>query len=143
LKQIVLDANVAAKWLLPPPGEPLRDEAIQILRDYNEDKYDILVPDLFWPELANFLWKAVRSGRCTEVEAGEGLDAVREYRFHTFRSVLFLRRAFDIAVRYDRSLYDCLYVALAEESQTELITADERLANALASRYRIRLLSST
>jgi predicted nucleic acid-binding protein len=48
-----------------------------------------------------------------------------------------------IAFAYDRSVYDCLYVALAVQSKTDLITADERLANALAARFRSEIAGCT
>jgi predicted nucleic acid-binding protein len=142
LKRIVLDASVAAKWLLPPPNEPLRDEAVQIARGYNEGRYEIFIPDVFWAEIANFLWKAARSSRCTPVEARTALEAIRDYRFQSISSISLLREAFDIATSYDLAVYDCLYVALAEKIGAELITADERLANALAAHYPVKLLGA-
>ena len=39
-------------------------------------------------------------------------------------------------------MYDCLYVALAVQSKTEWITADERLANALAARLPVKWLGA-
>ena len=39
--------------------------------------------------------------------------------------------AYRIAVTHDRSVYDALYVALAQQRDTRLITADTRLYNAL------------
>jgi predicted nucleic acid-binding protein len=142
LNQIVLDASVAAKWLLPPPHEPLRDEANRIARDYNEGRYEVIVPDVFWAEIANFLGKAARSGRCTRVEARSALEAIRDYNFQSLSSKSLLPAAFDIASLYDRAVYDCLYVALAERIGAELITADEKLANALAAHYPVKLLSA-
>jgi predicted nucleic acid-binding protein len=53
-----------------------------------------------------------------------------------------LIQAFQIAVDYDRSFYDSLYVALALTAKTQLITADERLVKALGSRFPIRWLGT-
>jgi len=50
--------------------------------------------------------------------------------------------ALQIALTHDRSVYDCLYVALAVQSKTEWITADERLANALAARLPVKWLGA-
>ena len=142
MREYVVDASVAAKWLLPPPNEPLRDEAVQLARDYNDGLYEVFVPDVFWAEIANFLWKAARLNRCTRVEAQSALEVISDYNFHIVSSISLMRGAFDIATLYDRSVYDCLYVALAEQIGAELVTADEKLANALAAHYRVRLLSA-
>lgn len=142
MKRIVLDASVAAKWLLPPPHEPLRDEALQIARGYNERQYEIFIPDVFWAEIANFLWKAARSSRCTPAEARTALEIIFDYSFQSTSSISLLPGAFDIATLYDRPVYDCLYVALAQKIGGELITADEKLANALAAHYPVKLLGA-
>lgn len=39
--------------------------------------------------------------------------------------------AFALALRTDRTVYDCLYLALAAEREVPMITADRRLHNAL------------
>jgi hypothetical protein len=51
-----------------------RLEAIQVLDRFSRVELEVLVPDLFWPELGNTLWKAARSGRITKAPAAEGLD---------------------------------------------------------------------
>ncbi len=60
--------------------------------------------------------------------------------FPTAPSTSFLDSAFEIACSSGRTLYDSLYIALAEVSQAEFLTADEKLANALAGRYPIKWL---
>ena len=57
--------------------------------------------------------------------------------FPTVPSLFILRSAFAIANAYGRTVYDCLYIALAEALEVDFITADEKLANALASKYSI------
>lgn len=46
-------------------------------------------------------------------------------------SVAVAEQALEISMRYDRSFYDSLYLALALEEQLPLITADRKLYNAL------------
>jgi predicted nucleic acid-binding protein len=43
---------------------------------------------------------------------------------------------------FDRTVYDSLYVALAVHSKTQLITADERLANSLAAHFPVKWLGA-
>ena len=44
-----------------------------------------------------------------------------------------LESILQIARGYDRTFYDPLYIALAIQQQTHLVTADEKLANATAA----------
>jgi predicted nucleic acid-binding protein len=48
-----------------------------------------------------------------------------------FSSLLTLRRAIAISSSARVGVYDCLYVALAEREQGELITSDQKLINKL------------
>jgi predicted nucleic acid-binding protein len=66
---VVLDASVAVKWFLPASGEPLRNEALGLMRRYANGEIRFVVPDLFRAETANILWKAVRQRRITIKEA--------------------------------------------------------------------------
>jgi predicted nucleic acid-binding protein len=43
-----------------------------------------------------------------------------------------------IASKFDRALYDSIYVALAIDAGCDLVTADERLVNAAASRLPVK-----
>jgi predicted nucleic acid-binding protein len=57
---LVVDASVDAKWFLPDKGETLVDEALRLLHQYAAGEIRFRVPDLFWAELGNLFWKAVR-----------------------------------------------------------------------------------
>jgi predicted nucleic acid-binding protein len=69
----VLDASVAAKWFLPGARETLAAEAAEVLEAYAAGRLRLLVPDLFWPEVGNILWKAVRQGRMSLTSAEEAI----------------------------------------------------------------------
>jgi predicted nucleic acid-binding protein len=142
LNQIVVDASVAAKWVLPRTHEPLADEASDLLARYVDGKIQFAVPDLFWPELGNLLWKAVRLKRCTLPDAKLALSSLSEYSFPTIPTKPLLDLAFTIAEAFDRTVYDSIYVALAVSSKSQLVTADEKLANALAARLPVKWLGA-
>lgn len=138
----VIDASVAAKWLLPSAGEPLAEEALELLRDYVEGRLRMIVPDLFWAELGNILWKAVRLRRIPDSTATKALQVMVGRNLPTVSSRVLLDDAFAIARTFDRTLYDALYLALAVQSKCPCITADERLARALAAHLPVKLLGS-
>jgi len=137
-----VDASVVAKWVLPGIHEPLADEAAHLLVHYVDGKIQLVVPDLFWAEMGNFLWKAARTKRCDLSEAQMGLASLSEYRFITVPAKSLLDLAFAIATSFDRTVYDSLYVALAVSSRSQLITADEKLANALAAQLPVKWLGA-
>src|SRR5271169_1391240 len=137
-----MDASVGAKWAMPEIVEPLADRADRFLRAYVDGSVQVLVPDLFWLEIGSFLWKAAKRGEITAVLAQRGLEAMLNRDFPTVPSRAVLIQAFKIAADSGRTVYDSTYVALAIETGTELITADERLVNALGSRFPVRWLGA-
>ena len=138
----VLDASVAAKWFLPAEGETLTDEALDLLYRYTTGQIRLIVPDLFWAEFANILWKAVRQGRWTKDAADTAITAMKDRNLPTVPSLALLEAAFAIANTFQRTVYDSLYVALAVISKAQLLTADERLAHALAATLPVKWLGS-
>jgi predicted nucleic acid-binding protein len=138
----VLDASVAAKWFLPAEGETLTDEALELLYRYTTGQIRLIVPDLFWAEFANILWKAVRQGRWTKDTADTAIAAMKDRNLPTVPSLALLEAAFAIANTFQRTVYDSLYVALAVISKAQLLTADERLAHALAATLPVKWLGS-
>jgi predicted nucleic acid-binding protein len=142
LNNLVLDASVAIKWAMPSAGEPLTDEALRLLRRYVGGELEFIVPDVFWAELGNVLWKGTRQRRWRQDEAEAVAADMRARDFATVPSGVLLSEALRIAFAHDRAVYDCLYVALAVQSRSELITADERLANALAAHLPVKWLGA-
>ena len=142
MNTLVLDASVAIKWAIPSAREPLTDESLRLLRRYVDSEIEFIVPDIFWAELGNVLWKGTRQRRWRQDEAEAVASDMRARDFATVSSITLLPEALRIAFAYDRSVYDCLYVALAVQSKTDLITADERMANALAARFPVKWLGA-
>ena len=138
----VLDVSVAAKWLLPAVQEPLVEQANRLLAEETEGSADFIVPDLFWPEIGNVLWKAARRERITPTQAEESLTTALSWAFDTIPSRQLLKRALEIGLKHQRSFYDSVYLALAISQQIEFITADDRLANAVAPHLPVKWLGA-
>jgi predicted nucleic acid-binding protein len=146
LSVLVLDASVALKWAIPSgtlsTSETLTAESLQLLKRYAAGEINFIVPDVFWAEIGNVLWKGVRRQRWPQGVAEDAASAIRERNFFTVSSFELLPEALKIAFAHDCSVYDCLYVALAIQFKVEMITADERLVNALAARLPIKWLGA-
>jgi len=142
LKHFVIDASVGVKWLNAFKHEPLVDKARWCLDQRNAGRLSLLVPDLFWAEVANVLWKASRHGLCRQDEAAAALSGLEALELPSVASRILADSAMTIALSHGRSAYDSLYVALALHSNAELITADEKLANAMAAYFPVKWLGS-
>jgi len=142
VRAFVVDSSVAAKWLPPLNNELLASEARALLTDWTRGKIELSVPDLLLIEVANVLSKAARSGRCKPAEARAALKILISYRLPVAPSATLLELALRIGVEYERTVYDSIYVALAVQSGRELITADEKLANALAAYFPVKWIGA-
>jgi len=138
----VVDASVAAKWILPAAGEGLVEQAEHLVERHVRRELQLLAPTLIEAEVGNVLWKAVRRKRISHSDAENSLRRFTELGVQAIPTSDLLGQALQIAVGSDRSFYDSLYVALALATKTDLITADERLVNALGSRFPIRWLGA-
>ena len=59
-ERVVIDANVAVKWVVTEPGSELADPLLDCA---------LVAPDLLFAECANILWKKVRRSELTKEEA--------------------------------------------------------------------------
>jgi predicted nucleic acid-binding protein len=125
----VIDCSVSFKWVV---AESDTVKAIRLRDDYRNAALELLAPDLFPTEIANAILIAGWRGR---IVAGQGPTLLADVL--STLPLLFpvlpdlLPRAYAIAESARASVYDCLYVALAEREGCELITADDKLVRKL------------
>ncbi len=119
MKKIVVDTSIAVKWFVP---EIHSDAAARLL----DAEFVLCAPDLIGPELANTLWKKMRRGDISRAQAGEILAAFDAMPIEIVPSKVLLPAAFQVAAALDRSVYDCLYVALAVMQKCPVFTADRK-----------------
>jgi predicted nucleic acid-binding protein len=89
------------------------------------------VPDFFFAELANVLWKRVRRGEDTVDNARQTLADLNTIPLEMYLSQPLMLPALNIALETNRAVYDCLYLALAITQKCQMVTADEKFYNAL------------
>ena len=125
----VLDASIAAAWVLPDEGPVDTDELLARLAIDGA-----AAPSLFWYEMRNILIVATRKGRLPEGEAGQALARLRRLPIETVDMTLSGdATAIDLAERRGLTAYDAAHLLLALERDLPLATADEALAR--AARY--------
>ncbi len=111
----VVDASVGIKLCI---AEPLSDRADALLAlAVAEPPTQLYVPDLFYVECANILWKHVQRSGLSSDKALKDLEHLRALRFHRTPTFDLVSDALPIALAYAISAYDACYVALATLSQ--------------------------
>ena len=136
--RIVVDASVVVKWLAP---EPERQQAIQLLTLYKEEKVDLIAPYLLLSEVGNVLRRRVRVGDLTPDQGRQCFERLLDHLPLLVGSPEMNRSAFELAIAHDHTVYDCTYLACALERQCDLVTADARFFKAVGSAFSaVRLL---
>lgn len=126
MSDIVVDASVALSWLLP--GEETNKTLL--LRDYalENSHVKLLVPPIFWYEVANVLWVAARRKRIVQSEAMEALEALLDFEFDVAAMEPIV--AISIAFAQDIAVYDSAYLSVALNHNATLWTIDKGLVKA-------------
>jgi len=121
----VVDASVAVKWLFP---EPQRADALRLQRP----EAMLHAPDFIQLEVVNVVAKRLRRGLLPHEDASLAFGLARSLpvAFHSWLDLL--APAFRLAADTRRSMYDCLYLALAVRLDAQLVTADRKFFDALA-----------
>jgi predicted nucleic acid-binding protein len=137
---LVIDASVAVKWFLP--DEPFSEAALDLLRQATAGTTKFIVPDLFFSECGNVLWKAVKRKRLSAEETFAALQVIEELQLVTVPAVGLLESTMQIARNHDCTFYDALYLAVAAKQRAVLVTADENLAHATAAYLPVKWIGS-
>lgn len=120
----VVDASVVVKWFVPEIHSGAARHLLALPHEY-------VAPDLLFAETANTIWKKVRRKELT-AEEGQGLVAdINRIAVETVSCRALAEDAHALANATGRTVYDCMYLALAVRLNTRSITADDRLEAAL------------
>ena len=119
MKTLVLDTSVAAAWYLP---ETFSREARHWRDRLLAGDVQMLVPSLHYWEMANLLRTYVRRA---EIEASMAREV---YELHLDAPLEAAEpdrsRVLDVALEYDATAYDAVYIALALLHDAPLLTAE-------------------
>ena len=121
----MVDASVAVKWLVVEEDSA---DARRLL-----DDEELHAPRLLVSEVANAVWRKVRLDQVDRGAADQLLATMSDMpvRWHADETIC--ADAIRLAIAHDRPVYDLMYLALAQRLGIRVVTADQRLVNALAS----------
>lgn len=122
----VIDASVAIKWFIP---EIHSDVARSVSR--LQDR--LHVPEFIRLEVGSVLAKKFRREELTRDEGDFILKEFRQLplKYHSDKRIF--HAGYALALVTQQSLYDCLYLALAETIDGAVITADRKFFLALSN----------
>lgn len=121
---IVLDASAALEAVLA------QDHSEPIL-DLLEEADSVVVPDLYFAEVANALWKYVKSEEINQDSAQERLDLASSLADIVLPATDLASEALAIATAFAHPVYDALYAVSARRKGATVCTLDRRLAKLL------------
>jgi predicted nucleic acid-binding protein len=128
----VLDASVAACWVL---RNPLRAKALQLRAEYQQNIHELIAPSHFPNEIASALTKAERQKLIPVGDAHLLIQEILNTPPLLYAVDSLFYRAVEISSQTRIAFYDCLYLALAEQENCGLVTADDKLVNALQGKF--------
>ena len=120
---VVVDASIAAAWLLPEKDSDAAEAVIATLSGRPP------VPSLFWHETRNVLVMAERRGRIAAGEPAAAMGTLRRLPLEdagTGSDGIVLA----LAMAHGLTAYHAAYLALAQERGLPLATLDQKLAGA-------------
>lgn len=121
--KLCLDACVALSMLLP---EKDTDSALALREDFRIRIHELIAPDSLPIEIAHALTRAERQGK---IDAGSGqvlFDGFLDMCPPLFPYFDSVDRAMQLSSRFRIGVFDCIYVALAEEQECRVVTSDKR-----------------
>ncbi len=120
---VVVDASVVCKVVLQ---EENRDKAKDILKRHVEGLDQVIVPNLLFYEVANTL--ATKSA-IPKTQMIRSFDKLGSLNLTIYNPTLEeMRKAAEFAKDRHASVYDAIYVVVAQENKCDLITADNKFA---------------
>lgn len=125
----VIDASVGIKLFVEEDGSAITDRLFSQLTGSPPAKF--YVPDLFFIECANILWKYVRRFGYPADNARQDVRDLQALNLMTISTADLLVPAMELALSCDITAYDACYAALAQQINLPLITADSPLATKL------------
>lgn len=126
---LVLDTSVAVKFYVP---EELREEALDILAAAEAGDLELIAPSTVQPEYFNALWWKHRRGELSREEVRSGWEQlIADRPASLYAPEDLMPRAVQLAFDTGVIVYDALFLALAEDAETVMVTSDAKLLKTL------------
>jgi predicted nucleic acid-binding protein len=141
ISECVIDASVGVKLFL---DDPLSEAAHALFAQLTTDPpAHFYVPDLFYIEVTNVLWKYVRWQVMAPENAKDYLEQLAQIALSSIPTSELMVDALSLAMAKEISASDGCYLTLANRLDAPLITADQQLAKILNQPTQIKILGQS
>lgn len=123
MKTYILDASVIVKWYAPKKEADL-EKAEKLFFDLEQDKILAKTSDLLIHELTNALIKGKQFDEKKTINSLKTFFQTKVEAVPTDLSLIKL--SIPLAIKYDLTSYDAIYVALAKSFKCQLISANPK-----------------
>jgi len=123
----VVDASVGIKLFIQEEGS--EQASLLFGRLAASPPANLYIPDLFYAECANVLWKYVRQYGYAAEAARQNLSDLQILALQVIPTASLVEPALILALEYDVTVFDACYLALAQLAGVPLLTADAALVN--------------
>lgn len=124
----VVDASALIRLFVP--DGPLPDGFNEFLRGVERGRHVAIAPELLVAEAANVINKKQKLGEFAGNESVALLSDLLALPIRLFPHPPVILRAFELAREYNLTVYDTLYLALAEERGAVIFSADSHMLKA-------------
>ncbi|MFH1981573.1 MAG: type II toxin-antitoxin system VapC family toxin [Pseudomonadota bacterium] len=121
----VVDTSALIRLFLP--DGPLPEGFDEFLRGVERGINQAIAPELLIAEAANVINKKRKSGVLNDQESEQLFNDLLTVPIRLFAHRPIVVRAFEIARENDLTVYDTLYLSLADEHGAVLFSADDKL----------------
>lgn len=129
-REFVLDTSVAVKFHVP---EEDHQKARQVQAAFEDREISLLAPGTILPEVFNAFWQKYRRRELTHEEVRRGWELISELPLNFYAPEDLMPRAAEISLQTSVIVYDALFLALAEDAETIVLTADDKLLKTIAA----------
>ena len=128
MKSLVVDSGISVKWFIQ---EDDSDVAQLVLDKYKSGNVSFLAPTLIYAEFGNIIWKKQIFQGLDPKDAESAIQEFKKIEFILTPTSTLFNDAYNIAVKYKRTFYDSLYLALSIKEDCGFVTAAEKFYNAV------------
>jgi predicted nucleic acid-binding protein len=136
----VIDSNISVKLFIP---DALSAKADDLFLNLQNPETQFFIPDLFYIEFTNVLWKYVRANQYTAEQSKIAIQQIQSLPLRVTPTKDLMVDALNLSVTYGISAYDASYVTLSQRENVPFLTMDVKLINSLStSNFDVRLFST-